>query len=209
MKTWIWQGKPWQAFKTFALLFSFTVNLVLVLVLLLLAPQLLPTVDSVGKPLVGGLSDSFVQMGDAQIEQTIYVDDDLDIAFTLPLSDTTTVLLTQPVPLTAPASFNLPGGGGTINGTVTLNLPPGLALPIALNMEVPVAQTIPVLLEVPVTIPLADTDLGRPFGTLETLFVPLDTWVGGLPADNAALLNRLRADTMPAAPEETSHLPPP
>ena len=64
MKQWLWQGKPWQAFKTFALLFSFTTNLVLLLVLLLLAPQLLPTVDSVGKPLVGGLSDP----GDAQPE---------------------------------------------------------------------------------------------------------------------------------------------
>ena len=209
MKQWLWQGKPWQAFKSFALLFSFTVNLVLIVVLLLLAPQLLPTVDSVGKPLVSGLSDSFVQMGDAQILQTIYVDDDLDIAFTLPLSDTTTVLLTAPVPLVAPATFNFPGGGGSINGTVSLTLPEGMALPIALNMNIPVVQTIPVALEVPVVIPLAETDLGRPFGTLERLFIPLDNFMEYLPSSNDALLNRLRADTMPAAPDTTSRVPPP
>jgi len=209
MKQWLWQGKPWQAFKTFALLFSFTINLVLLLVLLLLAPQLLPTVDSVGKPLVGGLSDSFVQMGDAHIVQTIYVDDTLDIDFSLPLSNTTTVFLTQPVPLTAPATFNFPGGGGSINGTVTLNLPPGLALPIALNMDIPVRQTIPVQLEVPVAIPLAETDLGLPFGTLEALFIPLDAFVDGLPGSNDALLDRLRTDTMPAAPDEASLHPAP
>ncbi|MDX1614022.1 MAG: hypothetical protein R3300_06900, partial [Candidatus Promineifilaceae bacterium] len=60
MKGWIWSGKPWQAFKNFAILFSFAMNLVLLLAILLLGPLLLPTLNQVALPLVGGLNHSFV-----------------------------------------------------------------------------------------------------------------------------------------------------
>ena len=33
-RKWVWTGKPWQAFKTFAIIFSFIMNFVLLLVLL-------------------------------------------------------------------------------------------------------------------------------------------------------------------------------
>lgn len=50
---WVWSGKPWQAFKTFAIIFSFVMNFVLLVVLLIAAPLILPIVDSIAEPLVG------------------------------------------------------------------------------------------------------------------------------------------------------------
>lgn len=199
-----WDSKPWQAFKTFAILFSFTVNLVLIIVLLLVAPLIIPIVSDIANPIVGGLSDSFVQMNNASIVQTITVDDDLPISFTLPLSTTTNVLVTEDVGLRAiPATFQLPGGGGAINGFVTLNLPKGLDLPVQLNLEVPVDQTIPVVLKVPVEIPLNQTELGPPFTTLQDLFIPLDRLLRQLPASNEELYQRISGDAPTPIPDAT------
>ena len=191
MGDYFWQKKPWQAFKNVAIIFSFIVNFVLLLVLLLAAPLILPIVDSVARPLVGGLSDSFVQMGEASIVRTIPVDDNIPVSFTLPLSTTTDVVLDRPVPLNVPATFNLPGGGGTINGAVYLELPEGLVLPIRLDLGVPVSNTIAVQLDVAVDIPLEETELGQPFNTLQALFVPLDSFLEALPASNQELFERI------------------
>ena len=191
MSDYFWQKAPWQAFKNFAIIFSFIVNFVLLLVLLLAAPLIIPTVDAVARPLVGGLSESFVQMGDASIERTIVVDDRIPVSFTLPLSTTTDVVLDQPVPLDVPATFNFPGGGGTINGSVRLELPEGMVLPIRLDLGVPVSNTIPVQLDVGVDIPLEETELGQPFATLQELFVPLARFLDGLPESNQDLFERI------------------
>jgi hypothetical protein len=191
MRDYLWQSRPWRAFKNFAIIFSFVMNLILLLLLLLAAPVLVPAIDAIGKPLVGGLSESFVEMGDARIVRTIAVDDAIPVQFDLPLQQTTTVVLTDPVPLTVPATMVLPGGGGVINGTVSLELPPGVGLPVALDMTVPVSNTIPVSLDVAVDIPLNETELGPPFQTLEGLFLPLNDFVQRLPTSNEDLFNRV------------------
>jgi hypothetical protein len=197
-----WDSKPWQAFKTFAIIFSFTVNVVVLIVLLAILPLILPIVDIIAKPLVGGLNDSFVDMSEATISRTIAVNDELDIAFTLPLATDTVVTVTENVPLSSvPARFVLPGGGGYINGFVSLELPQGLQLPVYLSLEVPVEQTIPVNLSVAVEIPLNETELGKPFNTLVSLFTPLDEALESLPGSNQELFDRLRAGP-PAPPEE-------
>ncbi|MFW6097067.1 MAG: hypothetical protein ACOC9Z_03280 [Chloroflexota bacterium] len=190
-KGFIWQARPWQAFKTIAIIFSFIVNIILVIGILLALPFLIPAMNGVAKPLVGGLSDSFVQMGDASIERTISVDDQIPVVFTLPLQQETNVVLTEPVPMSVPATFVLPGGGGTINGTVILELPAETSLPVALDMQVPVSTTIPVQLDVGVDIPLQETELATPFNTLRDLFEPLDGFMGGLPQSNDDLYERL------------------
>lgn len=200
-RRWFWDSKPWQAFKTVAIIFSFAVNIVVLLVLLAILPLILPIVDSIAKPLVGGLNDSFVDMSEATISRTIEVNDTIDIAFTLPLETETVVMVTQPVPLASiPARFVLPGGGGFINGSVSLDLPQGLELPVFLSLEVPVQQTIPVNLMVGVDIPLSETELGKPFNTLVGLFTPLDQAIDSLPGSNEELINRLR--TAPPAPND-------
>jgi hypothetical protein len=205
MSNWTWQSRPWQAFKTIAILFSFTMNLVLLLVLLIAAPLILPIVDGIAKPLVGGLNQSFVEMGEATIVRTIHVEDEIPISFMLPLSTHTVVRLTEPVELTGvPARFTLPGGGGVINGAVTLELPVGLDLPVALELEVPVEQMVPVNLAVDVNIPMNETELGRPFNTLQALFGPLDRLLSGLPASNADLFGRVQSSLAPAPQTESA-----
>ena len=56
----------------------------------------------------------------------------------------------------------------------------------------PVTQHIPVILNVPVNIPLSETDLGLPFGTLRTLFEPLNGFVGNLPESNRDFFDRFQ-----------------
>lgn len=203
-KKWVWSGKPWQAFKTFAIIFSFVMNFVLLIVLLIAAPLILPIVDSVAEPIVGGLSDSFVDMSSATISQTIQLDTTMPINFTLPLEEETVVVLVEDVPLTIPAQFTLPGGGGQINGNVNLELPAGLPLPVALDLDVEVDQTIPVKMAVPVQIPLQDTDLGEPFNTLRGLFEPLDDLIKSLPSSNDELISRVTQSSPPAPSQDTA-----
>lgn len=195
--------KPWQAFKTFAILFSFVVNLVLLIVLILAAPLLIPIIQDIANPLVGGLNDSFVDMSEATISRTIDVNDNLDISFSLPLETETNVVIVSPVALeSVPAQFVLPDGGGMINGAVTLSLPRGLTLPVQLDLDVPVDQTIPVELAVPVDIPLRETELGGPFNQLRALFEPLARLLNGLPASNDELIDRVVGrSSPPVAPE--------
>jgi hypothetical protein len=197
MRSTFWSGKPWQAFKTFAILFSFTVNIILLIVLLLVAPLIIPIVHNIAKPIVGGLNSSFIDMSTASIVRTIRVEDELPISFTLPLEARTDVVLAEAVPLNIPARFVLPGGGGSINGNVTLNLPQGLILPVELNLEVPVDQQIPVALDVAVEIPLQETELGTPFNTLRSLFEPLNDLLIKLPASNDELIDRVRSGPNP------------
>lgn len=189
---WLYDGKPWDAFKTVALIFSFVVNIIFFIVLLVIAPLILPIVNDIVNPLVSGLNQSFVDMGEAEIDRVIMVDDEIPISFTLPLDTQTSVIVTQGVPLdNIPAQFVLPGGGGYINGLVSLTLPAGLELPVQLSLEVPVDQTIPVQLAVDVQIPLDETELGKPFNDLQAIFGPLDETLGGLPTSNEDLFNRL------------------
>jgi hypothetical protein len=191
-RRWLYDGKPWEAFKTFALIFSFIVNIVLFIVLLAILPLILPIVNDIVNPLVEGLNDSFIDMSNASITRTIDVKDDIDIAFTLPLDTDTNVVLTQDVALDGvPTTFLLPGGGGEINGMVYLTLPKDLVLPVSLSLEVPVNETIPVELAVDVEIPLDETELGEPFNNLVNLFGPLQETLGGLPESNEDLFQRV------------------
>ncbi len=199
MKNTFWNGKPWQAFKTFAIIFSFTVNIILLIVLLLIAPLIIPIVDSIAKPIVGGLNNSFVDMSKATIVRTINVEDEIPIAFDLPLDTETDVVLAKAVPLSVPAQFNLPGGGGSINGQVAIELPQGLVLPVQLKLDVPVEEQIPVTLAVDVEIPLQETDLGQPFNTLRGLFEPLNNLLIKLPDSNDELIDRVMNGPNPQA----------
>jgi hypothetical protein len=190
--SWVWEGKPWAAFKSFALIFSFTINFVLIIILLLIAPLVFPViVNNIADPIVGGLNDSFVMMNSATISQTIPLDTEMPLRTTIPLKTTTDVVLSRDVQLNnVNATFVLPAGGGSINGSVSLVLPENTTLPVNLSMDVPVSQTVPVVMDVPVQIVLSETELGVPFDKLQSLFTPLDELVGNLPESNEDLLQR-------------------
>jgi hypothetical protein len=199
----------WDAFKDIAVVFSFVVNFVLVVLLLAVSiPALragLALKTGLVEPLLNDLDMAFVGLGEATIDTTVQIDEPIPIQFNLPLNQLlpidfqlpieqdTVVVMNAPVPLELPAQFNLPGGGGVINGTVSLSLPTGMAMPIRLSIVVPVSQTIPVQLTVPVseTIPiqmtvpvsikLGEAGLDPAVSELRAVFYPLRTQIESLP----------------------------
>jgi len=200
----------WGAFKNVAIVFSFVVNLVLVIVLLvLLVPgvrTLLVLRNDLLEPLVSDLDGAFVSLGEATIDTRVKIDESIPINFVLPLDESlpisfdleidqdTIVILNEEVPLYAPARFTFPGSGGAINGTVSLALPKGMALPVRLSMVVPVRQSVPVQLEVPVSqqvpiqmdvpvaITLGESGLDPVVGELRQSLVPARRVVDELPS---------------------------
>jgi hypothetical protein len=178
----IWQGgKLWSAFKSVAIVFSFTVNLVLIIVLLIIVRSVLfPTKTEVVEPLLDNLQGAVNALERATIIRTISIDERVPVNFTLPLDQPTTVVLSQDVELVRPATFYLPGGGGVINGTVALNLPTGLQLPILLDMDIPVNNIIPVQFPVEVSIPLNETELRQVVVELNNTLGPIRRFVDGL-----------------------------
>jgi len=200
----------WGAFKDVAILFSFIVNFVMVILLMVISVPALQTTFALKtgllEPLLNDLDAAFVGLGEASIDATINIDEQLPIQFDLPLDETlpvqfdlvlrqhTSVVLQQPVPLYGlPAQFNLPGGGGVINGNVSLSLPAGLQLPVSLDlvvpvsqtipvhMLVPVSQTIPVRMEVPVHIPLGESGLDPVVYDLRSAIRPARQQIEALP----------------------------
>jgi len=177
------RGKAlWQAFKNFAILFSFIVNFVLIIVLLLFLGWLLfPIKTDIAEPLLDDLQSAINALDEATIVRTIPINEQVPVSFTLPLNQSTIVVLSQDVELVRPATFFLPGGGGSINGTVKLNLPQGLELPVLLNLEVPVNNSIPVQFPVEVSIPLNETELKRVVEELNAVLGPIRQYLDDLP----------------------------
>jgi hypothetical protein len=173
----------WNSFKTVAILFSFVLNFVFLIVLLILLMQIFKIKNGILEPLVDGLHRNFVGLDEAVIERTIAVDDEIPVVFDLPLNQQTNVVLIQDVPLMASATFTLPGGGGVINGRVDIVLPKDLVLPVQLNMIVPVDTNIPVNLLVDVNIPLKETQLHYPFDNMRGLLEPYVRVMDHLPSD--------------------------
>jgi hypothetical protein len=192
----LWQGKPWRALQTVALLLSLAVNVVLLVaagLLFLLAGRAFELKDAVLSPLVTGLHDGFVAMDEAHIrttiavDDTISVDDTLPVEFDLPVQTTTVVTLTQPVFVTG-ATVNINGGILVVSDApATILLPANTPLPVALDLTVPVRHTVPIHLNVPIhlTVPvdiaLNQTDLHQPFASLRDLIAPYKAMVAGMP----------------------------
>lgn len=173
----------WNSFKTVAIWFSFILNLVTLIVLILVIMQIFKIKNGILEPLVDGLHRDFAGLDEAIITRTINVDDTIPVQFDLPLNQQTNVVLTDNVPIVANASFTLPGGGGVINGRVDIVLPKDLVLPVQLSMVVPVDTTIPVQLPVAVEIPLNETQLHYPFKDMRDLLEPYVRVMDNLPDD--------------------------
>ncbi len=196
----------WRTFLDAATVFSFVLNLLLLLALLAGVNPLLRVKAAFAEPMVDQLDRAFQHLGETTVEATVPVDDaigirfdlpldqPLDLDFDLPISQETVVVLTEPVPLSdLPARFALPGGGGVINGSVSLTLPAGLRLPIRLEMvvpveqtipvemTVPVSQTVPVRMEIPVRIPLGEAGLDPVVQELREAIRPLKDLLHALP----------------------------
>src|SRR3990172_6692927 len=183
----------WESFKGFAILFSFIVNVIFVLLLVVVIGFAFQIKKNIAGPLIGGLYSSFVQMDAAHIQTsipvntTIQVSDTIPVVFDLPLQQNTNVILSENTLITG-ASVSIAGGVLQLNNApTTIFLPKGAVLPVTLNLTVPVSQTVPVSLSVPVDIPvvvdipLEQTQLHQPFSSLRDLFAPYYGVVSLLP----------------------------
>ncbi len=167
--------------KNFFILFSFVVNLILVVVILVLVFTIFDLKNNVVTPLIDGLHSSFVGLDEATIDWTIPVRDSIPVVMDIPLQTNTTVVLTENVPLFVNANITLPGGGGNLSATVNLTLPQGLELPVALDLNVPVDEELDIALDVRAVIPVAETQLHDPIDNLRLTFEPIARMLHNLP----------------------------
>ncbi|MDX1435344.1 MAG: hypothetical protein R3335_00940 [Anaerolineales bacterium] len=180
-KPYLWQGKLGPAFWTVAGVFSIGLNIILIIILVILGQELFNLKELVNNQLIGGLYENFVAMDEAVISTTIAVDDTIPVQFELPVSTSTSVVLTQDT-LLEEARVDLVTGGLRITDAPTsIILKAGTSLPVNLNIQVPVDTEIPIHLEVPVRIPLKETELHAPFVGLQEVIGPYNDLLGGAP----------------------------
>jgi len=163
-------------------IFSFIVNIILVVVLIALLLFIFEIKNQVAEPLVEGLHSSFVGLDQATIDWTIPVRDEIQVVLDIPLQTETIVRLTQPVPLQVNALIDLPGiNAYNVNAAVNLELPAGLELPVALDLLVNVDQPLPVELDVRAVIPIQGTQLHDVAQNLRLQLEPLAIALNNLP----------------------------
>lgn len=144
-----------ERFQNIAILFSFVVNAILVLVVLILLSQVMTIKKQIAEPLVYGLDQAFASLGDATISTTIPISQqlrvafDLPVKFDLPLEQDTTVTTLTPTPINTTVNLSM-GQFGRINAPVSLNLPAGTPLRVKLSMKIPVNTVVRVDQQVPV-----------------------------------------------------------
>ncbi len=176
-------------FWTVASVMSFTVNIVLLIVLVvaflklrqipivdqsLKQPSLIPGMaTNISSGLLGGLYTNFVKMDQASIRTSIHVEKDIPVQFSLNVSGPTNVTLSQPVTIHGALVTVNTGGLNIVNARATIVLPKDTLLPINIqNLVVPVDQKVPAVLDVPVNIPLNQTELHEPFVGLQKVVEP-------------------------------------
>ena len=159
-----------RAFWDVASTFSLIVNVILVGLLIVMATQIknlkttVNALNAIGNNALGGLYGNFVKMDQASINTTIAVDAQIPLNFNLPVSQSTTVVLTNDVAIPN-AHVVINTGGLAINSLARVTLPAGLTIPVQ--------SSIPISLQVPLSIPLNQTDLHAPFTGLQTTIRPL------------------------------------
>lgn len=164
------------AFWTIASVMSFTVNIVLLIILLILL-QMLGTIqltaDDQITGLLGGLYTNFVKMDEANIRTNIHVEKEIPVEFTLNVNGPTNVTLSNDVTIDGALVTVQTGGLNITNARARIVLPMGTLLPINIeNLVVPVNQKVLAVLDVPVDIPLDQTELHEPFTGLQQVVKP-------------------------------------
>jgi hypothetical protein len=165
------QWKFLPAFWTISSIMSFTVNIVLLIIVAILLQNLKTVgVTATGIPdkLLGGLYDNFVLMDGASIKTNIHVEKNIPVQFTLNVSGSTNVTLSQDVRIDG-AVVTLPNFAGRLITSERANiiLPAGTVLPVFIENLV-----VPAILDVPVDIPLNTTELHQPFTGLQEVVRP-------------------------------------
>lgn len=167
------RDKILPAFWSVGSALSILLNIILLVVVIVLVIQMSTIKEILTNEVVGGLYYNFLLMDQATIQTTVEVQDTIPVQFDLPLKKNTVVVLTEDTPITG-ATVTMNTGGLNIRSAPTnIILPEGTELPVRLNFTVPVDTEVPISLTVPVDIPLAETELHRPFVGLQEVVAPL------------------------------------
>ena len=167
-----WKFLP--AFWTIASVMSFTVNLVLLIIVAILLQNLRTvgvTATGISDQLLGGLYENFVKMDNATIRTQIPVSADIPLNITVPVQTTTQIRLAEAAVIRN-AHVVINTGSVNINADATVTLPADTPLVVWLDFPLQVVDTIPVSLMVDVKIPLRDTELSDPFNGLQGVVRP-------------------------------------
>ena len=170
------EHKFMAAFWTVASVMSFTVNIILLIVLLIVLQNFSMigiTVNDLSSHLLGGLYTNFVKMDQAHIKTTIPIRQEIPVQFTLNVSGPTSVTLSEDVSISGALVTVNTGGLNINNARANIVLPQGTVLPIFIqNLAVPVDQKVLAEFNVNVDIPLNETDLHEPFVGLQKVVEP-------------------------------------
>lgn len=173
------RSKIMPTFWTIASTISMLVNVVVVIALIVVVQLLGGTKSALAfaqgqaNGLLGGLYNNFVKMDAASIKTTIHVEKDIPVQFSLNVSGSTNVTLSDDVSIRGALVTVNTGGLNINNARANIVLPAGTVLPIFIeNLVVPVDKTVPAILDVPVNIPLNATELHEPFVGLQEVVEP-------------------------------------
>ncbi|MBN1485681.1 MAG: hypothetical protein JXA37_13285 [Chloroflexia bacterium] len=158
-------------FYRWAIMFSFVVNVILVLVLLSL-PFIL-------RPILSQVMAELDNLENAVIETTVEIDQGMPVQDVL-------IQVQQPLTVTTITDSSIDaayvtmylGNGSQVAGTTYINMPAGTELPIDFLNRIVMSSTIPVRLSVPVAIPLNETPLASSFAHFTEMLSPVARLLG-------------------------------
>jgi len=173
------ENKFLPTFWTIASVISMLVNIGVVIALVVVIRLLGGTnaaiafAQSQANGLLGGLHENFVKMDNANIKTNIHIEQGIPVQFTLNVSGSANVTLSDNVAIDGALVTVNTGGLNINNARANIVLPAGTVLPIVIdNLVVPVDKTVPAVLDVPVDIPLNQTELHEPFLGLQKVVEP-------------------------------------
>lgn len=180
-----YQGKYMPAFWTIACVFSLIVNAILIAVLISIGHNFFSLKSQIAEGLINGTSNNLALMDKAHIVTSVPVDtkvrlqDELPVVFSLPINQSTQLLLAQETRITGAYIY--------LNNTAVLTdltLPVKTPIQVSMNMSIPVSTTIPmsvtvpVTLQVPVDIAIDKTDLHQSIVGLQGVIEPYKNLLG-------------------------------
>jgi hypothetical protein len=165
-------GKPTlPLFYRIAIIFSFVVSLVLVLIVIAL-PFVL-------RPILGNVVNELNGLENAVIETTVNVDQAMPVRdVVIQVLQPITVSTTSEAQIDAAYVVMYLGNGSQVAGTTYITIPPSTDLPIDFQNNIVMSSTIPVRLNIPVSIPLKDTQVGAFAANLKGMLAPITSLLG-------------------------------
>lgn len=158
-------------FYRIAIIFSFMVCLVLVLIVVAL-PFVL-------RPILGNVVSELNGLENAVIQTTVVVDQAMPVQdVVIQVQRPITVSTVSESKIDAAYVIMYLGSGSTVAGTTYITVPPNTNLPISFRNNIVMSSTIPIRLNIPVTIPLKETQVGTFAANLKKMLAPITNLLG-------------------------------